>query len=313
MFNKIENLNMFIKIIIGILAIIFFPITLVLLSINLLVASIKKKRGIRSILGFVFTLLTINIATSIYLTSAKENNTDITSTVNETTALNNVNSIANNIKKDDDKKNASSLQTISFNKNIKGRGSSDEGRSEPNYVGMYGYVASYYSTEYKTLFNNTPWKIPTYEKIDYDHYKINGQLDHKTVIKVLSQDLKHEGWGRYSGYLTVCIPNDTTEYLIDVTNFITNNYWDFSSVVDATIYGDFIAEYNQVSNKLPVKVNNDIFEIPQGAKVLVVGKTGLYGGGKVDDDLRQIEAKYYDYNGDEYRVFFNQDDLKIIY
>ena len=313
MVGKFKELNIWLRIIIVIIAIIFLPITLVLLSVDFLIISIKKKKFVGGIIGIIFTFWALDIATSAYLTSSKENDSGITHTANETAALNNGDSIAEDVKEDAPRENISSSQIITFNKSIKGRGSSDEGRSEPNYVGMYGYVAPYYSTEYKMLFNNTPWQISTYGKIDYDHYEINGQLEHKTVVKVLSQDLKHEGWGRYSGYLTVTIPNDTTEYLINVTNFITNNYWDFSSVVDATKYGHFIAEYSQVSDKLPVEVDNDIFEIPQGAKVLVVGKTGSYGGGKVDDDLRQIEAKYYDSNGGEYRVFFNEDNLKIIY
>lgn len=203
---------------------------------------------------------------------------------------------------------------IFFKKSIKGRGRSDEGRSEPNYIGLYGYGVVYDGYDVRKLSLNSTWTFPTYKKIDYDHYEVDGELEHKTIIKVISQDLIHKGYGSYDGYLTVIIPGEEdVEYLIDVSNFITNDYWNFNSVYSSTDYGYSVAEYNQTSDKLPVYVNNDIAEIQDGIKVIIKGKTGTYSSGKVDNDLRQIEAYYLDENGVERTIFFNENDLKIIY
>ena len=203
---------------------------------------------------------------------------------------------------------------IFFKKSIKGRGRSDEGRSEPNYIGLYGYGVVYDGYDVRKLSLNSIWTFPIYKKIDYDHYEVDGELEHKTIIKVISQDWIHKGYGSYSGYLTVIIPGEEdVEYLINVSNFITNDYWNFNSVYASTDYGYSVAEYNQTSDKLPVYVNNDIVQIQDSIKVIIKGKTGMYSSGKVDNDLRQIEAYYLDENGVERTIFFNENDLKIIY
>ena len=55
---------------------------------------------------------------------------------------------------------------------------------------------------------------------------------------MISQNLNHRGYGGYDGYLTVTIPgNEDVQYLIDVSNFITNDYWNFNSVYSSTNYG----------------------------------------------------------------------------
>ncbi|HAT4133900.1 hypothetical protein KLF32_04410 [Clostridium perfringens] len=60
-------------------------------------------------------------------------------------------------------------------------------------------------------------------------------------------------------------------------------------------------------------MDNHIANVKDGAKVIIKGKTGLYVGKSVDHDLRQIEACYFNENGEESTVFFNEDDLKIVY
>lgn len=203
---------------------------------------------------------------------------------------------------------------IFFNKSIQGRGRSDEGRSEPKYTGLYGYAVVYDGYDFRKLSIDAPWTIPTYKKIDYDHYEIDGELEHKTVIKVISQNLTHQGYGSYDGFLTVTISGDeSTQYLIDVSNFVTNDYWNFGSVYSSTNYGYTVAQYNQKSDKLPVYVDNDIAEVKEGTKVIIKGKTGRYPGKKVDNTLRQIEGYYVNRDGLERTVFFNENDLKIIY
>lgn len=198
---------------------------------------------------------------------------------------------------------------ISFNKEIKGRGNSDISRSEPNYVGLYGYVSVYnYNDE---DFDNTPWKIPTYSQIDLDHFEESGEIDHKSVVKVNKQILNHEGWGRYSGYLYVnYVNNPDLEYIIDVKNFITNDYWNMESILDSVAVGDTIAEYNQKSGYLPTDRSNDIVDVSDGTHVLICDKTG--SGLSVDRNVRQVEGICC-VNGVYKTVCFNTIDLIIIY
>lgn len=69
-----------------------------------------------------------------------------------------------------------------------GRGRSDSGRSEPNYVGVTGYAVISQSQE-RSLentdeFTKTPWMV-------------SNAIEHKTEVTIKSQDLKHQGWGTY--------------------------------------------------------------------------------------------------------------------
>lgn len=213
-----------------------------------------------------------------------------------------------------------------FDTSIHGRGDSDSGREEPQYVGLYGYTAlTSYEAEKESVDPSnaeqlgttpltTPWYVPTYTKIDADHYQESASLEHKTVVKVLSQTLEHEGWGRYSGYLDVNVVGDQTNtvYTIDVSNFITNAYWDMP-ILNSIGYGCCLAKYSQVSEYLPVYNDNRIADIPPESTVLI---STIMDAPKVDASARQIEARYYPdpNNGDEYStLYFNTDDLTIIY
>lgn len=213
-----------------------------------------------------------------------------------------------------------------FDTSIHGRGYSDSGREEPQYVGLYGYVALTDSEAEKispTPSNaenlsstplTTPWYVPTYTKIDADHYQESVSLEHKIIVKVISQDLTHDGWGAYSGHLDVNVVGDQTAtvYTIDVSNFITNAYWDMP-ILSSIGYGCCLAKYSQVSEYLPVYNDNRIADIPPESTVLI---SEVNRAPKVDASARQIEARYYPdpNNGDEYStLYFNTDDLTIIY
>ncbi|MFR6521068.1 MAG: hypothetical protein ACLUPZ_03310 [Lachnospiraceae bacterium] len=213
-----------------------------------------------------------------------------------------------------------------FDTSIHGRGHSDSGREEPQYVGLYGYTAlTSYEAEKESVDPSnaeqlgttpltTPWYVPTYTKIDADHYQESVSLEHKTIVKVISQDLTHDGWGVYSGYLDVNVVGDQTAtvYTIDVSNFITNAYWDMP-ILNSIGYGCCLAKYSQVSEYLPVYNDNRIADIPPESTVLI---STIMDAPKVDASARQIEARYYyDANdGDEYStIYFNIDDLTIIY
>lgn len=206
-----------------------------------------------------------------------------------------------------------SSNNISFNKDIQGRGMSDAGRDEPEYTQLYGYAAIYdvgYEQQENGDCMNTPWKVDTYKKVDADHYEKSGTLKHKSIVKVLSQTLKHEGYGAYSGYLTVQSIENNKKYIIDVNDFVTNDYWNFDSILDSTQYGNVIAKYRKTSKYLPVNRNGEIIKLKKGTEVLIIGKTGTFRG--VDRNTRQIEARYYTDKGSS-TVYINEDDLKIVY
>lgn len=107
-----------------------------------------------------------------------------------------------------------------YSEHVNGRGRSDAGREEPQYENLTGYVAVYDSSIKQTdAFMEVPWVISTYEK-DKQFYAENGTVDHKTEIIVKSQELEHEGYGQYSGYLLVERLDNGEQFYINVSNFI---------------------------------------------------------------------------------------------
>jgi len=215
-------------------------------------------------------------------------------------------------------KNKPKEEALLFNKFLKGRGESEEGsgRSEPYYVGEYGYVvpSNSYLEDNITSIENTPWYIPTYSKIDADHYETTGEyIEHKTVVKVLEQNLTHTGYGHYSGYLKIEVVKTGKISLINVGNFVTNNYWDYS-ILDSLHYGKCLVKYHQVSEFLPVERNNEIVNLKDG-QLLLTHTTPLIGG--LDSSKRQVSC-YILKGADsttEYsnEIFLNSDDIEIVY
>lgn len=202
-------------------------------------------------------------------------------------------------------------------KDLNGRGYSDSGRSEPQYENISGYVAVYgsYSLEQNDAFVETPWTIPIYEK-DKQFWVECGVVDHKTEVTVISQQLEHDGYDVYSGYLLVERLDNNEQFYISVKNFITKPYWTYDDLEMATSVGCCIAEFNQVSDYYPVTKSNDKVELDNGVKVLIVGRTGLYGRGGPDRNTNSIEAVVFKEWKNGYggvSVFFNQEDLTIIY
>ena len=201
----------------------------------------------------------------------------------------------------------------------KGRGRADRGSEEPHYVGVIGYTAVEFPDTYKIektdqFQDQSLWTVPTYRK-DKQFWEEDGSLPHKTEVIVREQDLKHEKYGNYSGHLLVERTDDGSQYYIDVKNFITKPYWTYQDDLrEAALTGDFVAEYNQVSDYYPVDSGADKLEIPDGTAVLVTGVTGT--GGKFKKDETGIEAIVWKqwrkgYGG--VKCHFNEKDLTIKY
>ncbi|MCC0783380.1 hypothetical protein IR152_09845 [Clostridioides sp. ES-S-0108-01] len=68
MWQKFKNLNIVTRIIIALMAICFFPITLVVFSIEFLVKAIQNKNKGKIVLGCFLALLTLSCARTVYLT-----------------------------------------------------------------------------------------------------------------------------------------------------------------------------------------------------------------------------------------------------
>ena len=193
--------------------------------------------------------------------------------------------------------------------NMRGRGESDNGRNEPDYIGETGYVAVGFNEEKMIQenddFGGTPWYIPIYEKNDDGFIEI-GTVEHKTKVYVNSQSLYHTGWGWYDGYLEVT-DDIGNQFYIDVNNFLTYPYWDDSDLEKSALYGMFIAEYQNISGNSPMSGERAV-TIENGKKVLVVG---LASNSKNEIEAVVFGEWRYGYGG--VRISFDKEDLKIVY
>lgn len=209
------------------------------------------------------------------------------------------------------KNNETANENIINPSEMNGRGRSDSSREEPQYVGITGYVVigSEQENALKKAdgFMETPWTISL----------SNGELlEHKTEVVVKSQELKHEGWGSYSGLLTAERIDTKEEIVINVNNFITKPYWTYEDLSEAAKIGYYIAEYHQAGTNYPVTRDNEIVDLEEGLRVLIVGPTGLYGGNGPDSNVNSIEGIVFKewkmgYGG--ISIFFDPQDLTIIY
>lgn len=143
-----------------------------------------------------------------------------------------------------------------------------------------------------------------------------GKVEHKTEVRVLWQELQHEGWGRYSGMLQVERLDNGKHLYVDVKTFITKPYWTYSDLQEAARVGTYLARFQQVSNHYPVNKNGEGVDLEDGMVIAVVGNTGTYGHGGPDDETNQLEAlvfKEWQSGYEGVQVFFNAEDLTIVY
>ncbi len=205
-------------------------------------------------------------------------------------------------------------------KELNGRGRSDVGRNEPQYVGIIGYAAisKYYGHDWiladKKKPYDVPWRIKTYQKDKQFWNETEDTLEHKTEIIVKEQMLSHEGYSYYSGYLLVQRRNDKKEFFINVKNFITKPYWTYSDVLSALRVGPLIAVFHQRSDYYPVNKSNKKVDVPDGTLVFIYDETQSYGRDGPDYKTNQACGRFW--REDEQKqewAFFNKDDLQIQY
>lgn len=195
---------------------------------------------------------------------------------------------------------------------LEGRGNADVGRSEPEYVGIIGYVAIREGYLMDVAIEDLAWIVPTYEQ-DKQFWNETSNVEHKTEVLVKEQILEHQGYGRYSGYLLVERTDTKEQFYIDVKDFVTNPYWLNADTEEAVRIGDFIAEFKQLSDYYPVDKDGEKVELKDGTLVLATGTTGTYGGNGPDNDTNQIEVVVLSEDANTSRIFINKEDLTIVY
>ena len=120
------------------------------------------------------------------------------------------------------------------------------GRSEPEIAGNYGYIKGSLPIPELQIKGHPP-KYNQIENLTYNQsngqYSSSGFYLYGTKVKVIDQDLAHEGYGKYEGYLLVqsATANGLESSWIDKDNFTRVDYWNCSPL-DASKYGDFLAE-----------------------------------------------------------------------
>ena len=201
-------------------------------------------------------------------------------------------------------------------KNLRGRGHSDSGREEPQYVGIIGYAVVGYNDldYYGKIPIEQPWRIKTYERDKQFWNETEDGLEHKTEVLVKNQELKHDGYDNYSGYLDVTRRSDGRNFYIDVKNFITTPYWNNGDVLSAVKVGKCMAVYRQKSDYYPVNIDNKKVDLPDGTLIIVDSQTGTYGRGRPDNRTHQVSGVFWREDAQKYGgAFFNKDDLQIQY
>lgn len=200
-----------------------------------------------------------------------------------------------------------------------GRGKVDTRGKEPDYLGVIGYAAVYENQrlDKNANFSQTPWKIPVYQK-DKQFWKESGTIDHKTMVVVIEQQLEkmsNTGYNsRYKGYLHVIRLDTNESCYIDVTNFVTNQYWtgDLSTAIEK---GYCIATFKQVSDYYPVAHGGGKAELEDGMMILLPASGTHYYSSpdKTNNPIPGIVFKEWKYGFGGVFVFFNTADLSVIY
>lgn len=194
---------------------------------------------------------------------------------------------------------------------LKGRGL--DGRSEPQYVGVSGFVAVWTDQDAALMkeqnYTHTPWQVPTYSTDGQNWYQAAETANHKEPITVVEQFLTYDGHSGYNGHLKVRRSSDGAEFFINVRNFVVEPYWNAANIFDAIAGGRVIVTYHQRSKYPPVMPNNSKAAVSDGLNLFAVGKTGTYLKGGVDSNTHQIEVGV----TPNMSIFFNAADLTVTY
>lgn len=186
--------------------------------------------------------------------------------------------------------------------------------NEPLYEGLVGYVTvnrlRRFGNEEEILEQN--WKVPVQIQVGPNLYELgNETIPHKTKVRVIRQDLKHESHDYYSGALLVQdISNPIRRVLINHLNFSPVDYWNCQPS-QALRYGPFIAEITD--NAKPVDGNGRWVRLGTKRKAICYGNSYINSGSGADNS---IECLLYGESADGLSgstYYFDERDLIITY
>jgi hypothetical protein len=180
-----------------------------------------------------------------------------------------------------------------------------QGREIPEYRSVSGYLgfsSQYDMPDYFDRLPSQPWKIPTLRQSGPEPWdETDVTVDAKLKATVVDVQLKHEGYGRYDGALSVRLEDGRT-VLIAPQYFIPTDWWN-CGVADAIRYSPVVAEV-QVDAK-PLDADGRWANIAPHAQVLCVND-GLPGP-LMGHDLVVCHAY------PSGRLYFDPKSLKVVY
>jgi hypothetical protein len=148
-------------------------------------------------------------------------------------------------------------------------------RSEPQYVGMSGFICPDprdRPTGYSESLPKTPWIIPLLEQVGPHLWGTGTKtIPAQTAVTVLEQYLHHRGAGLYQGFLKVhCVADDKIVYIMH-RNFAATDYWNCPAHT-AIEHSYFIAEIIDSSHRL-VTDKGRWLDIPHSNRTFCTGRT----------------------------------------
>jgi hypothetical protein len=186
-----------------------------------------------------------------------------------------------------------------------------EGRNEPEYVGLQGYIIESYPDYYSDALPSYPWGVSLLEQVGPDLWEKGTQiLPHKTPVVVLLQFLTHEGFGRYSGFLVIKSLEDSKEYRVDHHNFTPIDYWN-CPVHQAIKYSSFVARVK--GDVRPVNRDGQWEEMGEQKEVFCNGTPGIESDRWVENGVECLMYKQYKYGFEGVVHIFPANSLEIVY
>lgn len=149
-----------------------------------------------------------------------------------------------------------------------------EGRSEPEFAGMKGFIAPKNDSS-PSEFGDAlpgPWRISVLKETGPDLWEPSSEtIPAQTPVTVIEQHLVHKGYKRYEGRLVVKREDNQEIVNIDPDNFVPVDYWNCppEHAIAQTI---FVADIKDPSVKLVKVVDGRWLELPHSNRVLVLEK-----------------------------------------
>ena len=186
-----------------------------------------------------------------------------------------------------------------------------EGRGEPEYVDVEGYILGDRPDDAYDALPSTPWYASLLVQTGPELWEPGDDvIVAGTSVVVLEQYLKHERFGRYSGRLMVQSTVDEQTYIIDPDNFTPADYRHCPPHM-AVGYGPFIALVDE--DIRPIDQDGAWAEWGESREVYCDGRPGIGEASSVEDGVECFVYKQYRNGFGGVQHFFPSSALEIIY